>query len=177
MPDEVSKHLTKIRDKDGVVELKWWTPNGNDREAGEFPCKDKPTDAFVDAMQALAEVGAARLHPVTIPPECFTVTTVSLFEGKAGNLSVIISGSCKVDSGGFGLNTPRLHQPVSGGDDETEPGPGTLTPDQWALVAECAKQAHLYLNGDRVQRGLGLEDGGDNGEEGEGDPSQLEAMG
>ena len=176
MQHEVAKNMVKIRDKDGVVELHWWTPNNNDREGGDFTCKDKPTDAFVDAMQELAKVGAAKLHPITVPPECFTVTTVSISEDRAGNLGVIISGSCKVESGGFGLNTPRLRAPVSG--EEGETGPGTLTPDQWAKIAECAKHAHLYLQGDRTQRGLGLEDGGDSGEDdGNGEPAKVAAVG
>lgn len=157
MPENVARNLSKIRDKDGAVELRWWIPNGADRESGKFGCNDKPTEEFVDAMQALAEVGASRLQPVIVPPECFTVTTVSFSEDKGGKLAVIISGSCRVESGGFGLNTPRLHQPSTDGG---EVGPGTLTVDQWAKVAECARQAHLYLGGDRVNRTLGLEDGG-----------------
>ena len=162
MPDDSARNLSKIRDKDGAVELRWWTPNRADRESGKFVCNDKPTDEFVDAMQALAEVGASRLQPVIVPPECFTVTTVSFSEDKGGKLAVIISGSCRVESGGFGLNTPRLHEPST---DEAGGGPGTLTVDQWAKVTECARQAHLYLGGDRVNRTLGLEDGGAEEEE------------
>ncbi len=163
MADDSTRTLSKIRDKDGEVELRWWNPNGADRENGDFTCKDKPTQEFIDAMQALAQVGASKLHPVTVPPECFTVTTVSLSESKGGKLGVIISGSCVVESGGFGLNTPRLHQPSTDGEEEV--GPGTLTPDQWEKVAECARQAHLYLEGERTQRVLGLEDGGGEEEE------------
>ena len=167
MSDDSTRNLSKIRDKDGVVELRWSTPNGADRESGKFICQDKPTEDFINAMQALASVGASKLHPVTVPPECFTVTTVSLSE-RGEKLGVIISGSCRVAAGGFGLNTPLLHEPSG---DDAETGPGTLTPEQWAQVTECARQAHLYLGGDRIQRGLGLEDGG--GEEEEAGEPQL----
>ncbi len=168
MPNDSTRNLSKIRDKDGVVELRWWTPNGADRENGELTCKDKPTEDFIDAMQALAPVMSGVLElPKDWGDERIVVTTVSLSE-RGEKLGVIISGSCRVAAGGFGLNTPLLHEPSG---DDAEAGPSTLTPERWAQVTECAKQAHLYLGGDRVQRSLGLQDGG--GEEEEASEPQL----
>lgn len=163
MLEDVQRNLTKIRDKDGEVELRWWTPNGVDRESGGLICKDKPEDSFIDAMQALAPLMANKLElPKDWAAERIAVTTVSLSEDSNGNLGVIISGSCKVAAGGFGLNTPRLRQPVSG----AEGGPGTLDVDQWELIAKLASQAHLYREGQRTQRTLGLAEAGE--EEGDG---------
>ena len=168
MPDDSTRTLSKIRDKDGVVELRWWTPNGADRESGEFVCKDKPTREFIDAMQALGPIMAAILElPKEWGADRIVVTTLSLSE-RGGNVGVIISGSCRVAAGGFGLNTPLLHEPSG---DDAESGPSTLSPEWWAPVAECARHAHLYLEGERTQRVLGLEDGG--GEEEEAGEPQL----
>ena len=161
MLEDVQRNLTKIRDKDGEVELRWWTPNGVDRESGGLICKDKPEDDFIDTMQALAPLMAKVLElPEGWGADRIIVTTVSLSEDKGGNLAVIISGSCKVKAGGFGLNTPRLHQPVT----DAEAGPGTLTPDQWELVAKLAAQAHRYREGERTQRTLGLSEGSEEGD-------------
>lgn len=172
MPDDAPRHLTKIRDKDGVIELKWWTPNGDDRDTGEFVCKDKPTEDFIAAMQDLGNVLVARLRPLEIPLDRLTVTTISLSETKGGTLGVIISGSCRTDAGAFAINTPRLTQPKTAEGEDDVDGPATLTPDEWGKVAELARLAHLYHGGDRVQRSLGLDDGGDSGED-EGDQPKL----
>ncbi len=166
MPD---KNLDKIRYKDGAVELHWWTPNGQDREAGEFICKDKPADEFEAAMQALVPLMVRKLEFPADVKDRVTITTVSLSADWGNNLGVVISGSCVVAAGGFGLNTPRLRQPQT----EEETGPGTLTIDEWQLVADLAARAHEYLDGARVARGLGLDDGGNSGEDdGTGDGPQ-----
>ena len=167
MPD---RNLSKIRDKDGVVELHWWTPNGQDRESGEFICKDKPTDEFGEAMQALRDEVVKYLELPEPWKENITITTVSLSADRANNLGVVISGSCRVSAGGFGLSTPRLRQPLT----EEEAGPGTLTIDEWAKIANLATLAHSYREGDRTQRGLGIGDGGGSGEnDGHGEPVEA----
>lgn len=167
------RNLNKIRYKDGAVELHWWTPNGQDREAGEFVCKDKPTDEFEAAMQALVPLMVRKLEFPAEVKDRIKITTVSLSADRGNNLGVVISGSCTVAAGGFGLNTPRLRQPHT----EEETGPGTLTIEEWQLVADLAAQAHEYLGGARTQRGLGVEDGGDSGkDDGTGD-GPKEAVG
>jgi len=162
MPDEVSKHLSKISDKDGTIVLKYWMPNGADRETGEFVCKDKPAQEFIDATQALTAILHSKLHPMVVPEHAVTVTTVSIKGGGAESMSVIISGSCRADAGAVAINTPRLHQPSPENEKE---GAAMLTPDQWEVIAELAKHAQAYLAGVRTPRTLGLSEGGDSGEE------------
>ena len=148
--------FSKIRyGRDEKVELEWTVTNGEDREHRSLSSKDEPGAGF---KRALTTLNGDFVYLLELTGEAerrkVALTTLSVDEDRHGNWGFVFSGVREIDAGTHALSTPRMREPT----DELKTGPTILTPDQVKRVDALARAAAKYVDGDRTQRRLPLEE-------------------
>ena len=141
----------------GVVDIGRVQKNGQLEEVVSLPsAKDEPRAAFKNALSNLAGDFSYFLELAGFKG-AVVVHGLKIGKTKDGGQTFRILGGLKVGAGFSSLNTPLLYAPKAGG----EGGEATLTADQMGRISKLVTAARKYLEGDRVQTNLNLDDAKD----------------
>lgn len=117
---------------------------------------ERPMGSFADAVQVFTSYVLALL-PFKVPEGRIQITTLTLSESKDGRRGLQVSCNVpipKCDGKVISMTTPLVHEP---GEESTGEA-FTLSDDVLKLIALAEAEATRYVEGDRMQLALALEE-------------------
>ena len=140
--------ITKVKSKDGQIEVYFRRENGKDQEVTGFASKDEPRPELPKAFASLANDFLAMCD---LPGECrkgTEVISVSIGE-KQGIPNYILSARRTTEAGTYAISTPLFHDY----EEDTGAANGIAT-TTLKKIEKLVKAAAAFVAGERTQRNL-----------------------